>query len=151
MSKQMEPYRAVIQFSGYIFEQLSFEYKGYNGNSKEHASDGIVPTSFQVGVGIEKDEETMMGDIRISCHINEEASSRLPFSVVAIMRGKFSIDSDIDEKQARKLLEINGVAVMFPFLRAGIASLTTAAGVDAMVLPLFDLHRFMKDKELDNS
>jgi len=151
MNKESTPYRAVIQFRRYIFEELSFFYRGYGDDEEETNTVGPIPTVFQVNVGMDREEPSIFkGYIKLSCHVNEESMSQLPFSISAIMRGEFTIDPDISDEKAKKLLQINGVAVMFPFLRASIANLTAAAGVDAMILPLFDISKLAKDEEVEH-
>lgn len=147
MSKELPSYHAIIQFNGYIFEELSFLYRGYD-EDKEDAPLGAVPTIFQINIGFDKDASSVArGYIRLSCYINKEHSDQFPFSVSSVMRGAFTLAPDIPEGEIRKLLEVNGVAVMFPFLRAAIANLTVAAGVEAVVMPLVDISKLVKDKD----
>lgn len=145
--KIVESRYAVIQLQGYIFEKLLFSYDGDNSSEDENEIIGAVPTRFRVGIGLNKEDDfNFHGYIRLSCEVNESNDKRFP--VVSVrMRGDFTISPDVSEDQARKLLEVNGVAVMFPFLRAAIANMTMTAGITPMMLPLFDIRKLTTHDE----
>lgn len=148
MSIEETSYQADIQFSGYIFEELSFLYNGLVDGRESADNVGPIQTIFQVGIGREtEDESNPKRYVKISCYVNKDHTSNPPFSISAVMRGEFVINPSVSDEEAKKLLEVNGVAVMFPFLRASIANLTTASGVSAMVLPLINISKLMSIKD----
>ena len=139
--KSLTSYHAAIQFQGYMFEKLSFSYHGNNGNEDEGEAVGSVSTKFRIATALNKENDsTLKGDIRLSCEVNAENNEQFPM-VSATMHGEFHISPNTPEDQAKKLLEVNGVAVMFPFLRAAISNITMTAGVGPMVLPLVDVRK----------
>jgi preprotein translocase subunit secB len=145
--KTGESRHATIQLQGYIFEKLSFSYDGDSGDEEENEIIGAVPTRFRVGIGLNKEDDfNFNGYIRLSCEVNGSNDKRFPV-VSATMRGDFIIHPDTSEDQARKLLQVNGVAVMFPFLRAAIANMAMTAGITPMMLPLFDIRKLTTHDE----
>jgi len=64
------------------------------------------------------------------------------------MTGGFTIEMDSENDELKKtLLHENAVAIMFPFLRTLIATLTTAANIQPLILPIISLANTFKGNE----
>ena len=55
------------------------------------------------------------------------------------LRGEFEFDNQLDENQKAKFFEINAPAILFPYLRAYISSITGLSGISPIILPTINL------------
>lgn len=61
--------------------------------------------------------------------------------VNVVTDGYFSMPDSISEEQMAGLSEKNAPAILYPFIRAYISSLTSLAGIPGILLPTIDLTR----------
>ncbi len=61
-----------------------------------------------------------------------------PFRISVSMQSEFYWDDKIDEKKAKKMLEINGSAVLLSYIRPIVASLTNSSRYSALNIPFID-------------
>lgn len=64
-----------------------------------------------------------------------------PESFIArlIVRGHFSFDPNQPSEQLDKLLTLNSTALVFPYVRAYISSLTALSGLPTIIVPTYNL------------
>lgn len=127
------PTESVLQFEGYEVNHLHFDM----------IKEPLVDKEFQIQpifeVSLTNNPEGLYS-VMLSLEIKGSDNNPLPFELKVIMTGKFTIcmKSENDElKEA--LLRQNTVAIMFPFLRSIVASLTTAANITPLILPIVNL------------
>lgn len=129
------PKRSTLQFHNYsVLEQY---YK------KCSIPDGM--NSFNLKPEYTRSISSTSGDcydVKLSVEILPDVDSVAPFELRASIVGHFSF-SDVPEdgteqgeKFKRNILNQNAVAILFPFLRAIVATLTTNANIPAMLLPV---------------
>lgn len=68
---------------------------------------------------------------------NEDNSILIEVSMV----GLFEFDRDINEIQKKNFFETNAPAILFPYVRAYIGSLTALSGIRPIVLPTINLSK----------
>lgn len=133
------PDKSCLQFNGYTVDKITFSMaKSMNENQEFQ----ITPI-----FGIHrKDLGEDKYDIQLSVSIEATKDNPLPFSMEVIMTGKFSACfDDIDGDLKNSIINDNTVAIMFPFLRSTIASLTTAANVPTLILPIMNFTGVLKN------
>ena len=80
-------------------------------------------------------------DMRLSVAIAPSDSNPLPFELRAVIVGHFSYNDpnqEFSEQNRYIVLKRNTVSILFPFLRAIVASLTTAANIPTLVFPIMN-------------
>ena len=126
------PAKSVLTFKGYKINKMSFALNKVNGKNREFQ---IAPV-FSKSV-VEHDNN--LYEVILSVGINNEDDAPVPFDLFVEMVGCFELQEGLKEDFQRDLLNRNAVAIMYPFLRAAVSSLTSTANVTSLVLPVINL------------
>ncbi len=148
MSKKVGKYLAEIQLKQYAFTKLELNmHEEWN----DQISEEKIPlrVQFKVGIGFLDEESELVNDggIELSCMVNndEEVKETTPFEILAVMRGEFHAEISQSREALSSLLSINGVAILFPFLRSAIADLSRIGNFPPLLLPIINVHAMMDD------
>lgn len=68
-----------------------------------------------------------------------------PFRIEVVMEGIFEWNEELNERELKLFLEVNGNAVLFSYARPIISQITTFAGFSPIVLPLANFYVNEKD------
>ena len=74
----------------------------------------------------------------------DNQEGKVPFSLDVLIEGEFSFE---DVKNTDEAMKINGVAIMFPYLRSTVSLLTTLMNVSPIILPTINLVRMFEIEE----
>lgn len=66
---------------------------------------------------------------------NEDKSIDISVKIV----GKFEFDSDLEDSQKKIFFQKNAPALLFPYVRAYISTLTSLSGINSITLPTLNL------------
>lgn len=79
-------------------------------------------------------------DLKFTMEILSSEKQQIPFDLIVSLTGHFALEDDevVSENQKETILKNNTVAILFPFLRAIVASITTAANIPPLVLPVMN-------------
>lgn len=137
----MKTVSGTITFDGYEIKELSFKLKPSVENNENEDTHSYSPVFNRQIEGNE------MGDcqVTLSVSVGYEEEDTLPFSAFVSLTGKFTV-TEID--RAREIMEVNGTAILFPYLRAVMSQLTIAANISPIILPTVNLVK-MLDKNRD--
>lgn len=69
-----------------------------------------------------------------------------PFELFLSLTGVFKIEN-FDKERDTKLIEINSVAILFPYLRALVTTITSNANVQPLILPPINIINLLKNKK----
>lgn len=72
------------------------------------------------------------------------------FKVSVVMDGTFSFRENIQKKDITNFFYLNAPAIMFPYLRGYISTITALSGVGTIILPTMNLTSLAKEIE-DNT
>lgn len=137
-----KPAKSCLQFDGYEVNNVHFELSQYYECNKEYQ---ISPT-FSLRISDCKDNKYK---VQLSLSLVASDENPLPFSIEVVMTGKFFINLETENEVLKQaLLHENTVAIMFPFLRAIIASLTTTANIAPLILPIVNLVEAFKNEDI---
>lgn len=139
---------AVIKFDDYVIERSNYEFNGSFEGPDEN--DGlIIENDFNVNIGIKGDK----GFVRINVKLGDRDDSRvkhIPFFADLIIRGIFSFteESESEDKDSlEKFISINAVAILYPYLRAHVSSLTLSSNqFPSYVLPVMNFAKMMEEE-----
>lgn len=90
-------------------------------------------------VDIEKKEDEYIVKIKTSLETENKTQSLYLISV-----GKFAFTDVVDDDTKEELININAVAIMFPYVRSEVTLLTTQPGVTPVILPPVNVNELMK-------
>lgn len=131
-----------FKFERYYVESIEFRH-----NERFHYQKPLdLDVEFGVELGVAPDKS--QGFVLITTEIFSDAEeNNYPFTLDLSIRGIFSTDGELSAEEFRRFLEINGTAVLFPFLRSTLADVTRSTGHEPLVLPLMNIYNLMKGKE----
>ena len=115
-------------------EKSKFRFEGYKIiHSQLNLSDSLV-SSEEYSIGI-KAKGKIQGD-RFYLTLDTTVSSKDEnISANVIMVGEFVFNNEIAKEMLGGLFCINAPAIMFPYIRAYISTLTALSGIDTVIVP----------------
>lgn len=115
-----------FQFLNHNLKKLSFAVKEPKKITKE------IPINPKIGMSWKIDEKKILAILQT---VDIEGEN-LPFTLSVSIEGYFQLNGETPTKEEiTKIAFINCGAVMFPFVRETIASITTRAGSAPLLLP----------------
>lgn len=131
-----------LNFLGYHTEEMFFK------KNDAYKQKGKIALNPELGVEISRYDNNI-ADISLSVKIDKEDA---PFEVFVKIKGNFSFDQEEGEKQEldfNNMLNINGVAIIYPYIRALVTNLTSMANeYKPYILPTINIAQaFMNSKE----
>ncbi|UUX35194.1 hypothetical protein [Fundicoccus culcitae] len=135
---------AVITFENY--EVLEMQYSE-NTHYNEEINNGNVSleNKFQFEFSLNDEENKAL--VTIIASIGDVTSETQPFYVAVTLQGKFSYDVEEDTNGEGFIayLKSNAVAIMFPYLRQIISTLTSMANnYPAYIMPTINIAKFLE-------
>lgn len=130
-----------VKFLGYRIHGVSFNVnENYSKKSEEEIKLDISVNSFL-------NEETKKGfflNLQIKLHTSDNS-----FELVLNSRSAFETDEQIETSYLESpMVKVNAPAIVFPFLRAFITTVTTNAGYEPIILPPINFAKFSgREKE----
>lgn len=128
-----------MQFLDYKIEKLEYKMdKRFNFDS-----DNKVQMEQNLGLGIQivSDDEFI---VKLEAHIHGKDKVVAPFKMVVSILGRFHLEKWQDTTEKQNMVRYNAPAILFPYLRATITNVTTAANISPYVLPLLNLYEVFK-------
>lgn len=125
---------SILQFNHYVVDRLNYKMLDYRS---DHAT---IKPKLSVSISDESDNNYR---INLNYLLKSTDEEPLPFDIDVSITGFFTINSD-DEKLRDTLINENAVAILFPFLRSTIASLTTLANKPPLILPIVNVSALHK-------
>ncbi|MCM1305871.1 MAG: protein-export chaperone SecB [Bacteroides sp.] len=123
--KEMEIHNASFKVNH--IEGESFNIPAQFGRSIDHINDGRYLLTLTINVKNEKDKP-------------------FPFDLECAINAYFECDNNETEDEAKKYIAEEGTAIVFPYLRSYISTLTSASMIPPLVLPIIDLAKIFDDK-----
>ncbi len=130
-----ETKKSSFQFKGYRIEHSLIELK--SAEIGENFSISFVPKGI-----INKAESSYQLDLVVNIK-DKEDTINIEVNVISF----FSFDSQIDKDQLKKMFYMNAPAIIFPYLRSYITTLTVLSGIDPVILPTLNLSSLGKELE----
>ena len=143
---------AIIKFEDYVVDK-SVYYSNPDFESSREDRRLVVPTNFSAEVGVDKTEEKFYVIINVSLgkSTNTEEIPNIPFVCEVSIRGMFSYSSSDfeNEEELKEVLGGNAVAILYPYVRAYISTLTNLSNqFPAYTLPVMNFAETIKDNNL---
>lgn len=124
--------KALLQFNK--FKVLEMIYKSSLRGSFE---DDIVSPTFGVQIGLNEDN-IRQAIVQLTVEIGEQSEEDYLRVVIA---GFFTFDSDdeVSDDVIHKYYELNGTAILFPYLRSIVSDLTSKGEDHPIILPTINI------------
>lgn len=130
----MKTERASLQFLGYRVDKMMFFLK-----PDFHSEPGRIELSPSFSRVIQPIDDHY--EVTIGVELKQE---NLPFDADVSITGTFKCEGTSD---AEKMIKMNAVAIMYPYVRATLSMLTTLASVAPVVVPTINLSKMFEEEE----
>lgn len=127
---------AILKFTGYKIVNLV-----YNRDIDLPEKD---ENELEVGVGTAISDDGEQGQVKISVTALDVENKR---TVKAEVLGSFDF---IDVEDKERTLAVNGTAILYPYVRAIISTVTTQDSLNAIILPTVNTLNFLKNEISDS-
>lgn len=95
-----------------------------------------ISTTDDVAIEIKREnllsESDSLFKLDMYVNISDEKGN---MNISTKIEGLFEFDSDLDETQKNNFFDINAPAILYPYVRAYISSLTSLSGFNHIILP----------------
>lgn len=131
---------AVISFTDYYISSADIKIKKLDLNVKR--SLGI---NINHSIDIMKKEENapFKGKVTLVCNIEDEGVLKLNVSITGI----FTSNSDITEERFIDMCNVNGAAILFPFLRGAVADISRTCNIQPIIIPVINVVNMLKQRK----
>jgi len=140
-------FSGVLKFHGYNVEKLNY----MRNNSKDMDNSETVSLTPQIMFKIVlKENDPLKGNVLIGVRLGYE-NNILPFKVEAVIKGYFELEGDTNtevENIYRFYLQ-NGTAILYPYLRAILTTLTGTGNYQAIILPTVNFYKLIENSDLE--
>jgi preprotein translocase subunit SecB len=120
----------VLKLNALVFDDIIFKRIGIKNENE-------LEISFSVRIGTNMSEENTK---KVSVRVLGEKKEEYNFEIQA--SGYFSYAGSADDA----IIQQNAVAIVMPYIRSEVTILTAQPGVDAVVLPPFNIAGMMNKK-----
>lgn len=119
-----------FKFLGYIVPEVSLEIKDpfFVAPIQKNEINVDIQHNF-----IKENNRFVEVVLRIKIRNTEES-----FRIALTMKGGFEASKEMSDEMFKQLYSINAPAVLFPYVRAYVSTLTAQAGVPPIILPLLN-------------
>lgn len=131
----------VLKFNGYNVERMNY----IRNDSKDINSDESVTLTPQIMFKIAlKKDNPLKGNVFIGVRLWYEDKT-LPFKVEAVVKGYFELEGaeETDLENIYKFYLQNGTAILYPYLRSMVTTLTGTGNYQAIILPTVNFIWFL--------
>ena len=139
--------KALLQFKQY--HVLESHYKSnpfFEGNIVQETSYNIF---FRLDINQQDNNEAA---IRLGINLGDESLSNYAIYVKVEIYGLFRLETTehISEEQRESFFKINGVAILFPYLRSLVSDLTSKGSMFPVILPTMNITAMIAELEAKN-
>ena len=141
----MMPVESALQFIGYDVNQFQFKRTGVSiENNEFQITPQFKKNITEVGVNVY--------DVSLELLITGSEEQPLPFELYVNMTGHFNLicEESMPDPLRYQLVNKNTIAILFPFLRSTVASITLASNISPVVLPIINLSDAFDDKDTNS-
>lgn len=131
-----------LRFENYITKKLNFRL------NELYKMDNELELALKFNHELQLDYEEKKAILVLDCILFEDSiENNYPFELEISLLGFFKFDTDLNEGEIINLLEVNGTAILFPYLRSIITTTTSTLGITPIIIPTMNIYRMLKEKE----
>lgn len=127
------------------FHNFSIDEMIYKRNNDFSQSDREIDLDFDFEASAILSEEKERAIITLTTEIfNEDfVDNEFPFYLKTTIRGFFTCSEDVNIKD----FQFNGMAILLPYVRSIITSVTAQAGINPVILPPINVYKVFNKSE----
>jgi preprotein translocase subunit SecB len=130
----MENYKSSLVLQSLLFEKIKFERKGIK-------NDNELKISFKVQVGRRGNDNNDLYGVTLSLSGEKQDEYVVDISLLGVF--KINDTDELNEKMRLDLINKNAVAILMPYMRSELTSLTAQPGTESVVLPPFNVNNMI--------
>lgn len=140
----MDKIKSVLNFNGYKVGNIIFKInEEFNYREAEEVD---VDVDFKVKSEIDRNNNSLK--INLATTIFKESESKNnPFSLYVDINGFFEYSDNISEEMLQGLIRNNSVAILYPYLRSIVSTITCNSGFEPIILPTINITKLMKHED----
>lgn len=131
--------RALLQFNS--FKVLEMAYK----SSFLTNFDETVSPEFSIQIGLNEDD-SRQAIVQLAVEIGDQSEEDY-LKVVIAGYFTFEADDEVDDDIIYNYYELNGTAILFPYLRSIVSDLTSKGEDSPIILPTINIPALLKSKQ----
>ncbi|MGG4268373.1 hypothetical protein [Peribacillus simplex] len=130
-----------LSFDNYTIREFIFNHDNKFENDGEQ-----IQLEYNFGADSAINEDKTNAKITLVCEIFNEnlyLNDQSPFYIRVKLDGFFSCSTDIEINE----FELNGIAILLPYLRAFVTSFTSQAGIPVVIIPPINVYNMLNNNE----
>ena len=139
----MKQIKSTMQFKGYSVLEATYVSKERQTVSTPESRIELSPSFSQRVIKLADHQYSLELGIIIG-DINQ--SNDLPFYINVRIKGFFELS---EEEKAYDLMRVNATAIMYPYLRSTVTSLTALGNINPIILPTINLVQMFQDSQAE--
>lgn len=132
---------SILKLDSYNVLNISFSFN----SEYQYQQQGIIEVNPSLTRQIKKIDENK-AEVVLAFAIQKTDELPTPFDLEIAIKGIFECEQW--ETEFPDIMRINTVAILFPFLRALIATVTANASVPPYVLPVLNVEEWLRNSEI---
>lgn len=130
-----------LRFKGYLSDNIYFAM-----NSEFNRSEDDLELDLEFNYDLNMEYEEKRAILNLECTVFDNCEeNNYPFTIDVSLLGFFEFDGDLKEEDVHKMIEINGSAILFPYLRSIISNITASAGIQPLIIPTMNISKLIKN------
>lgn len=144
----MDKIKSFIGFEDYNISNMIFRLNPIFDNEREID----LNPNFSVSHNFYKDElNNDLVEVLITCEIFDEdfKGNKQPFYLNTTIRGYFTIELNnqrLDSETVKNTLYANTVAILFPYLRSIVTTITATVNISPLILPPVNTYKLLENQ-----
>lgn len=139
-----------------IFDDYRFDELYFQANQKYKEPPEGVDLTFRfeqrIDLGVDKEKGTRYAMVWLRCHVWENAKDlNYPFTARVSIVGNFHTEDPMSDEEFERFCRIPATAALFPFIRSALATITSTANVNTLLLPLINVVQMFENLETHES
>lgn len=131
----------VLGFKGYKIKEIEFKT-----NENFYLSD-----SDEVDLDLDFDMEKKIVDTNLELTLTAKIFQNCeelnkPFTIKVSIIGYFKFEDNLSDEIKKNLINVNAVAILYPYLRMLISNITANGGINPIILPVVNIAKFLEKK-----
>ena len=133
--------KSSFQIKEYFIEKLEYTK---NESFKKETKNTEIPINFKRN--IDSDFNNKKAIVRLSVEVLKK-SDAFPFYINIELSGEFKADENMSEELFNRMCNINAPAILFPYVRTIVNTITAQSGFMPLTLPMINIVETLKESE----
>lgn len=129
-----------LRFENYIAKKVNFTLnESFTGNDE-------LELDLKFNHELQIDYESKKAVLVLDCILFENSKeNNYPCELEVSLLGFFEFDTNLEEDKIVNLLEVNGTAILFPYLRSVITTITSNLGISPIIIPTMNIVEMIRN------